>query len=278
MAQRAAEVAHLGGHGHIVVRDATGQLGIGLAVGADEDILQTGREAVGVGALIEIVHDAEELLIRAIQRSETPEHLVVGHAELAAIEVGHKVVAAQIIVADGNTELVGGDTTEKQAGAMALILTGDRIAHDLFWNGEEDPKIHGEERLTPELVTEFLATKGQVDVAKRAYQYILGVIAENSLNFISGSRVVWGKVDDCDPPTRVDFVKTVLERVLSDAGFDFDAIKKRWVNSGYIEYNETRHGYASLTRIGGIPTLCVRINLPKSDPELADYNGPVPFK
>ena len=176
------------------------------------------------------------------------------------------------------TELVGGDTTEKQAGAMALILTGDRIAHDLFWNGEEDPKMHGEERLTPELVTEFLATKGQVDVAKRAYQYILGVIAENSLNFISGSRVVWGKVDDCDPPTRVDFVKTVLERVLSDAGFDFDAIKKRWVNSGYIEYNETRHGYASLTRIGGIPTLCVRINLPKSDPELADYNGPVPFK
>ena len=176
------------------------------------------------------------------------------------------------------TELVGGDTTEKQAGAMALILTGDRIAHDLFWNGEADPKNHGEERLTPGLVTEFLATKGQVDVAKRAYQYILGVIAENSLNFISGSRVVWGKVDDCDPPTRVDFVKTVLERVLSDAGFDFDAIKKRWVNSGYIEYNETRHGYASLTRIGGIPTLCVRINLPKTQPELTDYNGPVPFK
>ena len=53
------------------------------------------------------------------------------------------------------SELVKGNTTEKQAGAMALMLTGDRIAHDLFWNGEADHEAHGEEQLTAELVDAF---------------------------------------------------------------------------------------------------------------------------
>ena len=159
-----------------------------------------------------------------------------------------------------------------------MILTGDRIAHDLFWNGEADPKNHGEERLTPELVTEFLATKGQVDVAKRAYQYILGVIAENSLNFLSGQRVTWGRADtDTDDPTRIDFVKTVLERVLSDAGFDFDSIKKRWASNGCIAYDERRRSYTFMTRVNGMPTHCVRINLPKTEPEFTDHAGTTPF-
>lgn len=168
------------------------------------------------------------------------------------------------------TELVGGNTTEKQAGAMALMLTANKIAHDMFW-------AETEEELTAELVCEYLATKQQVDVAKRAYQHILGVIAENSLNFQSGSRIVWGKTDDVDPPTRVDFVKTVLDRVLSDAGFDFDAVKKRWVRDGYIEYNEARRAYTFMARVNGIATYCIRFNLPKPEPELTDHTGPTPF-
>jgi hypothetical protein len=164
------------------------------------------------------------------------------------------------------SELVKGNTTEKQAGAMALMLTGDRIAHDLFWNGEADHVAHGEEQLTAELVAEYLATRSQVDVAKRAYKYILGVIAENSANFQSGSRIVWGKCESEESPRRVDFIKTVLERVLTDAGFDFDAIKKKWAASGYINKREGNGGgYQFLVKICGMPTYCVRINLPNTE-------------
>lgn len=163
------------------------------------------------------------------------------------------------------SELVKGNTTEKQAGAMALMLTGDRIAHDLFWNGEADPKNHGEEQLTAELVAEYLATRNQVDVAKRAYTYLCGVIAENSYNFTEGSRVVWGKFDNGEKPKQVDFVRTVLERVLTDAGFDFDAIKKKWAANGYIVFRESARSYIYTTRICGVPTQCVRINLPNTE-------------
>lgn len=163
------------------------------------------------------------------------------------------------------SELVTGNTTEKQAGAMALMLTGDRIAHDLFWNGEADHENHGEEQLTAELVADYLATKGQVDVAKRAYTHLLGVIAENSFNFCDGSRVAWGKMDGGEKPKHVDFVKTVLERELTDAGFDFDAVKKKWAASGYIEFRESARSYVFTTRICGVPTQCVRINLPNTE-------------
>lgn len=168
------------------------------------------------------------------------------------------------------SDLVQGDTTEKQAGAMALMLTADKIAHDLWW-------AETEEELDSDLVREYLATRENVNVSKRAYKYILGVIAENSMNFTSGSRVIWGKVDNDENPTRIDFIKTVLERVLKDATFDFDAVKKPWSANGSIEYNAKNRSYQFLTRINGVPTWCVRINLPKTEPEFTDHTGSTPF-
>lgn len=168
------------------------------------------------------------------------------------------------------SDLVQGDTTEKQAGAMALMLTADKIAHDLWW-------AETEEELDADLVREYLATRENVNVSKRAYKYILGVIAENSMNFTSGSRVIWGKVDNDENPTRIDFIKTVLERVLKDATFDFDAVKKPWSANRSIEYNAKNRSYQFLTRINGVPTWCVRINLPKTEPEFTDHTGTTPF-
>jgi hypothetical protein len=165
------------------------------------------------------------------------------------------------------SELVTGNTTEKQAGAMALMLTGDRIAHDLFWNGEEDPKNHGEEQLTVELVSEYLATRSQVDVAKRAYKYVLDLISINSEKFFSTAKIVWGKrnCDDDADPTQVYFIKTALDQQMTEAGFDFDAVKKSWYANGYIVYNERHKTYSFTTRIGGMPTNCVLINLPNTE-------------
>lgn len=63
MPQCFIEVTNFSSHSHIVVRSAASELGIGFVVRSDEKILQTRREAVDIGALIEIVHNAVELLI-----------------------------------------------------------------------------------------------------------------------------------------------------------------------------------------------------------------------
>lgn len=168
------------------------------------------------------------------------------------------------------SDLINGDTTEKQAGAMALMLTADKIAHDLFWSETE-------EELDADLVRDYLATKENVNAARRAYKHLLGIIGVNSANFTSGSRIVWGRMNDDQNPTQADFIKTALEEQMRLAGFEFDAVKKPWSASGYIEYNDKARSYQFLTRVNGVPTWCVRINLPKTQPELTDYNGPVPF-
>ena len=168
------------------------------------------------------------------------------------------------------SELIDGDTTEKQAGAMALMMTADKIAQDLFWPDMDMDLEVG-------WVREYMATKANVNVAERAYKHLLGIIGVNSMNFTNGSRVIWGKADDDNEPTRIDFIKTALEEQMRLAGFEFDAVKKPWNAKGYIEYNDRAQSYMFLTRINGVPTWCVRINLPKTQPELTDYNGPVPF-
>ena len=153
---------------------------------------------------------------------------------------------------------------------MALMLTGDRIAHDLFWNGEDDPRNHGEEQLTVELVSEYLAARSQVDVAKRAYKYVLDLISINSEKFFSTAKIVWGKrnSDDDADPTQVYFIKTALDQQMTEAGFDFDAVKKSWYANGYIVYNERHKTYSFTTRIGGMPTNCVLINLPNTEDQV----------
>ena len=168
------------------------------------------------------------------------------------------------------SDLVQGDTTEKQAGAMALMLTADKIAHDLWWSETE-------EELDAELVREYLATKANVNGAERAYKHLLGIIGVNSINFTSGSRVIWGKMDDDSEPTQVFFIRTAMEEQMRLAGFEFDAVKKPWSAKGYIEYNEHLRSYQFPVRINGMPTYCVRINLPKTEPEFTDHTGSTPF-
>ena len=168
------------------------------------------------------------------------------------------------------SELIDGDTTEKQAGAMALMLTADKIAQDLFW-----PDMDMD--LEVDWVREYLATKANVNVAERAYKHLLGIIGVNSMNFTNSSRVIWGKMDKDENPTQVFFIRTALEEQMRLAGFEFDAVKKPWNAKGYIEYNERSRMYTFLTRINGLPTHCVRINLPKTQPELTDYNEKTPF-
>ena len=159
------------------------------------------------------------------------------------------------------------DTTDKQAGAMALMLTADDIANEIFW--QDEPKME------VDWIIQYLASAKQVDVSERAYQYVCGVISENSANFDDGSRITWGKVNE---DNTVYFNKSVLARIMQDAGYDFDACKKAWERNGHI-MKRSDNRYIHQIKLHDLNTYCVKLIMPTDDGhvELTDYNGTIPF-
>lgn len=139
------------------------------------------------------------------------------------------------------------DTTDKQAGSMALILLADRIVTDIFFK-KESP-------LTVEDVKQYLATDQQVSVAERAYSYICDAIAENINKFNADSNSgVWGVAEG----DAVYINKSVLSRMLNEEGYDFEAVRREWDAKGYIKRNANGF-YRWYKTIKTAKTACIKI-------------------
>ena len=159
------------------------------------------------------------------------------------------------------------DTTDKQAGAMAILFLADNLASQLFWPDERVLQI--------EDVLPYLASKKQVDITERAFDYVMGVVAENAANFKEGALHQWG--DIYDDAVRIN--KTVLIRIMSDAGYDFDACKKKWSRTGKMQTVDDR--YSRYASINGVRGHYVTLIVPSEDdeqPKLNDYKGDLPFE
>ena len=144
------------------------------------------------------------------------------------------------------------DTTDKQAGSMAIMLVADRIASELFWPTEQP--------LTVSDVSPYLSSAAEVDVTERAYQFICGAIAENQTNFSNDSKQIWGSIEG----NYVFINKNVLCRIMEDAGFDFDAVKAKWHEKGYLERNN-QGKYHYHKSIGGIKAMYVKVKQSDAD-------------
>lgn len=151
------------------------------------------------------------------------------------------------------------DTTDKQAGAMAIMLTADEIARELFFP-EERPLVLDD-------ILSYMYTSAEVDVTERAYQYMMNCIAENQNNFSQDSKQVWGV------KTRegIFFNKNVLSRLLEEQGYDFEACKAKWLDKGYIEKTPSGR-FVHYKSVYGIQALYVKfsvcLNENDKDPEL----------
>ena len=156
------------------------------------------------------------------------------------------------------------DTTDKQAGAMALMLTADRIASRLFWPGEHPILI-------PQ-IQPYLCSASEIDVAERAYQFIRNAIAENRNNFTRDSKQIWGDISgDC-----AYFNKNVLNRIMTEEGFDFDAVKSKWAERGYLEKND-RGRFVHYRSINGAQAWYVKIALKQPDNIVEYEQDELPF-
>lgn len=120
------------------------------------------------------------------------------------------------------------DTTEKQAISMGLILTADAIANRIFWPNTFDISLDD--------IGTYLKRIKEVDAAERAYSKIIDCINENINRFDEPDEnpgAVWGTIKN----GYALFNKSVLERELNNMGFNFNAIKRKWLANGYIEPN-----------------------------------------
>ena len=140
------------------------------------------------------------------------------------------------------------DTTDKQAGAAAILLLADNLASDRFFLGER--------KLWIDDIKPYLASVQQVDIADRAFSFVCDYLAEHSENFTEQGRICWGEIDG----DSVYVNKTVLLKAMTDSGYDFDAVKKRWQADGRLELNG--QGKTAFYRsIGGIKAYYVKLNM-----------------
>lgn len=115
------------------------------------------------------------------------------------------------------------DTTEKQAQALAIMGLADKIAREVIFTDDEP--------LTAEILAKFATSKKDVDVTLRAYEYAMSQIDINQNKFTdSDVGEVWGRIEE-------DFVlvnKAKLIDILNQGGFDFNAVKTKWAQRGFL--------------------------------------------
>lgn len=103
------------------------------------------------------------------------------------------------------------DTTEKQAMAAAAIILADELACQWIFSGQQP--------LTIEQVSEFLASKAAVSAGDRGYKYLCDWVTQNSNKLCGRSEnpniEVLGALED----GRAYIIRSVFERILQDAGY-----------------------------------------------------------
>lgn len=128
------------------------------------------------------------------------------------------------------------NSSEKQISAMALIALADMYVCKSIFKIE-----HVKTALSLETLAALLKTKEEIDAAERAYTYIMDVIGVNADKFDTGIPskdrmdypIYWGRINS----TGIKINKTVLTQELQRQGFSFDAVKKKWADSGKLILN-----------------------------------------
>lgn len=158
------------------------------------------------------------------------------------------------------------DITDKQIMAASLILAADTLVSSIIF---EDDNL-----LTVGQMSEFLKTKSDMDINKRAYDYAIQICNMNPNRFIEGEDnkgELWGKSDD-------DFFymfRIQFQKICQEGGFD-DVSLLSWLKKNNLI--EATKGNLKTTRINGNAISCIWLRKePISQFKLAEEDGTEPF-
>lgn len=136
-----------------------------------------------------------------------------GHEFVAYLQSDGALERVNEIQKEFYRELLKSDSTDKQAASASAILAADKIATELIF--------HDGNALTVADMVEIMAKRDEVNVNRRALEYIYELVARNPMHFTANEygdykAEVWGKIDTgC-----IYFVKSVFDREMTMQGFN----------------------------------------------------------
>lgn len=149
--------------------------------------------------------------------------------------------------------------TDKQIMAAAVILTADTLATRMLFRDDL--------ALTAEELTAFLQTDIEVDVNRRAYDYLLGWVAQNSAAFRDGNKGDrLGSLESSngtDEYNEAYIIKTVFRDALQRRGYNYKSVQAWLAKEGLL--TQRGRNYTVNKRIDGVSVECYRMALPHSD-------------
>jgi hypothetical protein len=149
-------------------------------------------------------------------------------------------------------------TTEKQAGAAALILTADMLARAGIFGTDAEP-------LTVKEISTVLKTKESVSAGERGYAYLCDWVAMNANRFSASKDENRGEVYGDIDGNVVYIIRAVFRRALEDQGFDERALLS-WLKARGLIITRGRK-LTMCKRIMGNRVECVTMKLPAEKPE-----------
>ena len=152
------------------------------------------------------------------------------------------------------------NTTEKQAMAASLILTGDYLATNWIFQSTDF--------LSVSAIADFLKTKDEVSAADRGYSFMCDWVAQNASHFRSSASDIGERYGDIGTSVDDGWVyiirATAWNKACEDAGISSQALLSHLKSRSLIQ---TRgKGFTKTKRIGGIPSDCVVMKL-REDPD-----------
>lgn len=155
-------------------------------------------------------------------------------------------------------ELLKSDSTDKQAASASAILAADKIATELIFQDDN--------ALTVADMAAIMAKKEDVNVNRRALEYIYELVARNPMHFSMNEygeykAEVWGKKDT----GYIYFVKSVFDREMSLAGFNSSSFLAWAKRQGILDTNDERR--TKRARIAGsvLNTVCLKADWTVND-------------
>ena len=144
-----------------------------------------------------------------------------------------------------SNELSGGDVTEKQVMAAAVLLAADEAVTRLFFP-EEAP-------LRAKELADYLKTRAEADINRRAYEYLLETCQMNPTRFMSGEDnkgELWGGSDQ----DYYYIFRLQVQKICAEGGYN-DAALLAWMKEeGLIEWTK---GNLKTKKINGSAVSCV---------------------
>ena len=156
------------------------------------------------------------------------------------------------------SELLEGNSTEKQAMAAAVILTADLLIGKWIFNDQSEMVW---DPLMPDEITTFLASKETVSAGQRAYEWLCDWVAANSNHFHNDMQTAQGELYGQLDEGMAYIIRGVFNKAMKDAGFSSKAILSYFRTNGLIVVREK--GFAQTKRIGQLTPQCIWLKLPR---------------